>query len=141
MSYLGQSLGVSYPSVEMESVYSTAPADWADELNSTTILLLQIGEDTLKTCQKRWMIGRNGERGPGMSVLVARHDDDDEGWYAFKQRNWIEPICFLRLFFFSSTWSVILQKLKSKSTQIFIHSLEIRYWFMPFWRALAQNEN
>ena len=30
MSYPGYSLeGVSYPSAEMQSVYSTAPADWA----------------------------------------------------------------------------------------------------------------
>ena len=29
----------------------------------------------LKTCQKRWMIGRSGERGSGISVLKARHDD------------------------------------------------------------------
>ena len=29
VSYLGHSLGVSYPSAEMQSVYSTDPADWA----------------------------------------------------------------------------------------------------------------
>ena len=28
-SYLGHSLGESYPSAEVQSVYSTAPADWA----------------------------------------------------------------------------------------------------------------
>ena len=33
---------------------------------------------TLKTCQRRWMIGRSGERGSGISVLAARHDDDDD---------------------------------------------------------------
>ena len=39
----------------------------------------QLCEDvTLKTCQKRWMIGRSGERGSGISVLAARHDDDDD---------------------------------------------------------------
>ena len=32
----------------------------------------------LKTCYKRWVIGRSGERGSGISVLVARHDDDDD---------------------------------------------------------------
>ena len=40
----------------------------------------QLCEDTgcsLKTCQKRWMIGRSGERGSGISVLTARHDDDE----------------------------------------------------------------
>ena len=30
---------------------------------------------TLKTCQRRWMIGRSGERGSGISVLAARHDE------------------------------------------------------------------
>ena len=29
-----------------------------------------------KTCQRRWTIGRSGERGSGISVLAARHDDD-----------------------------------------------------------------
>ena len=32
---------------------------------------------TLTTCLRRWMIGRRGERGSGISVLAARHDDDD----------------------------------------------------------------
>ena len=31
MSYLGHSLGESYPSAEFQSVYSTALADWAEE--------------------------------------------------------------------------------------------------------------
>ena len=33
---------------------------------------------TLRTCRKRWTIGRSGERGSGISVLMARQDDDDE---------------------------------------------------------------
>ena len=32
---------------------------------------------TLKTCRRRWMIGRSGERRSGISVLAARHDDDE----------------------------------------------------------------
>ena len=31
VSYLGHSLGKSYPSAEMQLVYSTAPADWATQ--------------------------------------------------------------------------------------------------------------
>ena len=30
-----------------------------------------------KACRRRWMIGRRGERGSGISVLATRHDDDD----------------------------------------------------------------
>ena len=33
---------------------------------------------TLKTCRRRWMIGRNSERGSGISALAVRHDDDDD---------------------------------------------------------------
>ena len=40
---------------------------------------VRIRDVTLKTCQRRWMIGRRGERGSGISVLAARHDDDDFG--------------------------------------------------------------
>ena len=37
----------------------------------------QLCEDVaLKTCQRRWTIGKSGERGSGISVLVAWHDDD-----------------------------------------------------------------
>ena len=37
----------------------------------------QLCEDT--GCSlKRWSIGKSGERGSGISVLVARHDDDDD---------------------------------------------------------------
>ena len=35
----------------------------------------------LKTCRRRWMIGRSGERGSGISVLAARHDDDDDVYF------------------------------------------------------------
>ena len=32
----------------------------------------------MKTYQKRWTIGRSGERVTGISVPAARHDDDDD---------------------------------------------------------------
>ena len=31
----------------------------------------------LKTCRRRWTIGRSGEKGSGISVPTARHDDDE----------------------------------------------------------------
>ena len=39
---------------------------------------VRIRDVALKTYQKRWTIGRNGERGHGISVPAARHDDDDD---------------------------------------------------------------
>ena len=29
------------------------------------------------TCRRQWTIGRGSERGSGISVLIARHEDDD----------------------------------------------------------------
>ena len=41
----------------------------------------RIRDVSLKTCQRRWTIGRSGERGSGISVLAAWHDDDDDDIY------------------------------------------------------------
>ena len=49
-----------------------------DQLELTYSSYVRIQDVTLKTCQKRWMIGRSGERGSGISVLAARLDDDDD---------------------------------------------------------------
>ena len=48
------------------------------QLEHTYSSTVRIRDVALKTCQKRWTIGRNGERGSGISVLVARHDNDDD---------------------------------------------------------------
>ena len=39
---------------------------------------VRIRDVVLKTCLGWWTIGRSGERGSGISVLPARHDDDDD---------------------------------------------------------------
>ena len=62
-------------------MYSYGPPHMAkqkqdDQLEHTYRCYVRIRDVALKTCQKWWMIGRSGERGSGISVLVARHDDD-----------------------------------------------------------------
>ena len=45
-----------------------------------------IRDVALRTCQKQWTIGRGGERGSGISMLIVRHDDDDNdllSWILF----------------------------------------------------------
>ena len=49
-----------------------------DQLEHTYCSYVRIWDVALKTCQKRWMIGRSGERGSGISVLAAWHDDNDD---------------------------------------------------------------
>ena len=48
-----------------------------DQLEHTCSSYVRTKDVTLKTCQRWWIIGRSGESGSGISVLVARHDDDD----------------------------------------------------------------
>ena len=64
-------------------MYSYGPQHMAeqkqdDQLEHTYSSYVRIPNVALKTCQKRWMIGRIGERGSGISMLAARHDDDDD---------------------------------------------------------------
>ena len=64
-------------------MYSYGPSHIAkqkpdDQLEHTYSSNVRIGDVVLKTCQRRWMIGRSGERGSGISMLAAWHDDDDD---------------------------------------------------------------
>ena len=55
-----------------------------DQLELTDSSYVRIRDVTLKTGQKRWIIGRSGERGSGISVLAARLDDDDDDLFSEK---------------------------------------------------------
>ena len=62
-------------------MYSYGPPHMADQkledqLEHTYSSFVRIRDVALKTCQ----IGRSGERGSGISVLAARHDDDDDDY-------------------------------------------------------------
>ena len=49
-----------------------------DQLEPTYSSYVPIRDVALKTCRKQWMIGRGGERRPGMSVLMVRHENNDD---------------------------------------------------------------
>ena len=64
-------------------MYSYGPLHMAkqkqdNQLEHTYSSYVRIRDVALKTCQKRWMIGKSDERESGISVLVARHGDDDD---------------------------------------------------------------
>ena len=46
-----------------------------DQLGPTYSSSVRIRDVALRTCLKRWTIGRNGERASGIIMLMARHDD------------------------------------------------------------------
>ena len=57
------------------------PHTWVckSRMTSTNIhsaTMVRIRDVVQKTCLRRWTIGKSGERGSGISVLPARHDDD-----------------------------------------------------------------
>ena len=64
-------------------MYSYGPPHMAvqkqdDQFEHTFSSCVRILDVVLKTCLGWWTIGRSGERGSGISVLPARHDDDDD---------------------------------------------------------------
>ena len=56
-----------------------------DQLEDNYSSSVRIRDVALKTCQRRLTIGRNGEKGSGISMLAVRHDDDEE-WYFLTHR-------------------------------------------------------
>ena len=64
-------------------MYSCGPPlmdvqEWDDQHELTYSSYVRTRVVILKTCRRRWMIGRNGERRSGISAQAARHDDDDD---------------------------------------------------------------
>ena len=75
---------------ELISEYSYGPPHMAeqkqdDQLEHTYSSYVRIRDVALKTCQKRWTIGRSGERGSGISMLAAHDDDDEFTWIAWNR--------------------------------------------------------
>ena len=73
---------------ELISMYSYGPPHIAeqkqdDQQEHTFSNYVRIRDVVQKTCQRRWTIGKSGERGSGISVLAARHDDDDDKSYIY----------------------------------------------------------
>ena len=68
---------ISYIPIQYQ-LFSNAVQKQDDQLELTYSNYVRTQDVTLKTCRRRWMIERSGERGSGISVLVARHDDDDD---------------------------------------------------------------
>ena len=67
-------------------MYSCGPPHMAgqkqdDQHEHTFSSYVRIRDVALKPCQRRWTIGKSGDRGSGISVLAARHDDDDNSTY------------------------------------------------------------
>ena len=82
-----------------------------DQLEHTFSNYVRIQDVALKTYQRRWTIGRSGERGSGIFMLAARHDDDDDddcytSYEMTDQFLWFQ----VQMNSCSSNWNTHLQK-------------------------------
>ena len=57
---------------------------WAKAGRPARTYIQQLWDVVQTTCQRRWTVGKSGERGSGISVLPARHDNDDNIWYTYQ---------------------------------------------------------
>ena len=65
--------------ISSEVMYSYGPPQKQDNrLEHAYSSYVRIRDVALKAGQRQWTIGRSSERGSGISVLAARHDEDDE---------------------------------------------------------------
>ena len=74
-------------------MYSYGPPHMAGQkqdvqLEHTYRSYVRIRDAALKTCQRRWTTGRSDEIGSGISVLAARHDEDDDDICIFIVIHW-----------------------------------------------------
>ena len=79
-------------------MYSYGPPHMAgqkkdEQLEHTFSSYVRIRDVALKTYQRRWTIGKSGERGSGISVPAAKHDDDGYGYATWGMKeNEVEQI-------------------------------------------------
>ena len=80
--------------------YGRAKQD--DQLEHTFSSYVRIQNVALKTCQRRWTIGRSGEKGSGISMLAARYDDKSS------QTLYVNHAIYIYIYIYSA----LLQRLK-----------------------------
>ena len=128
-------------------MYSYGPPHMAgqkqdDQHEHTFSSCVRIRDVALKTCQRRWTIGRSGERGSGISELVARHeddddDDDDDIWINIRQNSEMKSEIWWSLFVsiiaFQSVWTSSDEGLKQILFRTNICSMVIPWiaWILP----------
>ena len=135
-------------------MYSYGPPHMAvqkqdDQHEHTFSSYVRIQDVVLKTCLGRSTIGRSGERGSGISVLPARHDDDDGSisiidlFRLFKLVRWnSNRVWILFLFFpvkrrryisyYIMLWSIWLKKINGFGIFLFLYGF-CTYQFCLFY--------
>ena len=110
---------ISMYSYELPHMAGQKQDDQLQHINNSYVRIRGV---VLKTYQRRWMIGRSGERGSGISVRTTRHDADDDGLnyhQCWSSASTLFPSSFSNGLPCLRNWSIssdicTLQKLKKK---------------------------
>ena len=101
---------------------------------------VRIWDVAQKTCQRWWMIGRSGERGSGISVLAAWHDDDDIKDLAKCVYN-ISSLILSRtniVWFGSMVYKCLLGYLMLKSGPFFSFNYSFKWLYSNLWSSFLR---
>ena len=136
-------------------MYSYEPPHMAEQkqdnqLEHTYRSYVRIRDVVLKTCQRRWTIGKSGKRGSGISMLAVWHDDDDDdddlynlgrlkirlkSWWVIDDSNWLKNSIFRVLGwkrFLKLFWVLTHQNFHGQSN-IVICEISGLVWFVGFY--------
>ena len=105
-----------------------------DQHEHTFSNYVRIWDVVQKTCLRRWTIGKSGERGSGISVLPARHDDDDDDLQKIllKTINMIESI-------WKQNFGYFLYQLETDAMKL-ARKLEKKYKFIKNENSVVSNQ-
>ena len=105
------------------------PPTWPSKSSS-----VRIRDVTLKTSQRRWTTGRSRERGSGISVLVARHDDENQRknflWFTYNKKSGERGIYNFRTFLIP--WIKLSSFSPSSPSKIRLLNVTISQFFDKF---------
>ena len=121
--------------MNLSVMYSYGPPHMAkqkqdDQLEHTYSSYVRIRGVTLKTCQKRWMIGKSSERRSGISVLAAWHDDDDDLFITKLVITFVSVYVYIYIYIYITQW-----KWHSKCSNLEKKAIfgSIYHWMPIFW--------
>ena len=113
-----------------------------DQLEHTFSNYVRIRDVVQKTCWRRWTIGKSGARGSGISVLPARHDDDDDDFiqhFSFICRiKWFQVLLCIsnnlirhQLIVYKQLdgQRVLFLTIQFNISDLFAHSLDIKHFY------------
>ena len=98
------------------------PHIWTSKSRTTNSV--RIRDLALKTCQRWWTIRRSSERGLGISMLAARHDDDS--FYVL----FILPIC---IFYYNQFSAFLFPLISVRDLLIIFTRIITDFFFVTNW--------